>query len=445
MFFETQTFELPDGIDPEEHVIATYYLGMKAGILDVLTYSSVIAIEQSTGTWTPVPEETPEVRKKYVAKVIGMYEVPYYEDEVPNDVKERAYIIQIAYKKANFGNQIPMMLTTVIGNISMMPKLKLLDLRFPKSYLAGFQGPKFGIEGVRKLLKVPKRPLLNNMIKPCTGFTPKVGQKLFYEAAAGGADIIKDDELLANPEFCPLEDRVSLYMEAADRAKKVKGEDTLYTVNVTDEYNKMLENADKAIELGVNALMVNYLTVGISGMRVLAEDPSINVPILSHMDFAGAIYSSVYSGMSSHLVLAKLPRLAGADISVYPAPYGRKAVLLKERYAVTSMAYRLPLQNIKPTFPMPSGGISPATIPAVVKDLGYDCVIGSGGGIHGHPDGPTAGARAFRQAIDATMQHISLKEYAKDHKELSVAIERWGTYRGGSASDFLEMAMGGTW
>ena len=34
------------------------------------------------------------------------------------------------------------------------------------------------------------------MIKPCTGYTQEVGEKLFFEAAAGGVDIIKDDELI---------------------------------------------------------------------------------------------------------------------------------------------------------------------------------------------------------------------------------------------------------
>ena len=28
------------------------------------------------------------------------------------------------------------------------------------------------------------------------GYTPDVGEKLFYEASAGGVDIIKDDELI---------------------------------------------------------------------------------------------------------------------------------------------------------------------------------------------------------------------------------------------------------
>ena len=76
-----------------------------------------------------------------------------------------------------------------------------------------FQGPKFGINGIRDILHAYNRPLLNNMIKPCTGYTPDVGEKLFYEASAGGVDIIKDDELIGGDRvFNKIEDRVKANM-----------------------------------------------------------------------------------------------------------------------------------------------------------------------------------------------------------------------------------------
>jgi len=52
-------------------------------------------------------------------------------------------------------------------------------------------------------------------------------------------------------------------------------------------------------------------------------------------------------------------------------------------------------------------------------------VIQAGGGIHGHTEGTVSGAKAMRQAVDATMRKISLKEYAATHKELRVALEIW--------------------
>jgi len=420
---ESLPVALPEGVDLEEYVIGTYVASYPAAI-PLSKLAPALAIEQSTGTWVPVPGETCEVRRAHVAKVIGVYEIPDYEWRLPPGTDDRQYVIQIAFPHINFGPQIPMLLTTVIGNISMAGKLKLVDLRLPQKLAAGFQGPRFGVPGVRELLKVHDRPLLNNMIKPCTGYSAEVGVKLFEAAALGGCDIVKDDELLADASFNRIQARVKLYMDAERRVFEQKGEHTLYTVNVTDELPKVFENARRAVEVGCNAIMVNYLVTGFPVLRALAEDPAVNVPILAHMDLAGALYESEWHGVSSHLVLGKLPRLAGADIVVFPAPYG-KAPVLPDKFQAVARNLAFPLHRLRPSFPMPSGGITPKMVPAVVKDLGPDIVIGSGGGIHAHPKGPVAGARAFRQAIQATMEGRPLEEAAKEFAELRVALETW--------------------
>jgi len=414
---------LPDGVDYEEYIIGTYLVSYPAA-LPVPIIAPFLAIEQSTGTWVPVPGETPEVRCQHIAKVIGVYEMPDYEATVPSNLQDRKWFVQVAYPEVNIGEQIPMLLTTVVGNISMGGDIKLVDIRFPKKYVAGFQGPKLGIDGIREILGVHKRPLLNNMIKPCTGYTCEVGAELFRKAAAGGCDIVKDDELIADASFNSALERVKCYMEIEKQVYEETGERTLYTVNVTDKIPKVFENARRAVELGANAIMINYLAVGFPVLQALAEDPAINVPILGHMDVAGALYMSPYHGMSSHLVLGKLPRLAGADVVVIPAPYGKAPVIdYKFKNAARNLSF--PLYNLKPTFPMASGGITPSMVPQVMAALGNDIVIGSGGGIHAHPQGPIAGGKAFRQAIDATMQGIPIAEYAKEHEELAIALKTW--------------------
>ncbi|OGN91954.1 MAG: ribulose 1,5-bisphosphate carboxylase [Chloroflexi bacterium RBG_13_48_17] len=414
---------LPDGVDYDDYVIGTYLVSYSAA-LPIPIIAPMLAVEQSTGTWVPVPGETVDVRCQHIAKVIGVYEVPDYEFAVPLNLQTRQWLVQIAYPEVNIGEQIPMLLTTVVGNISMGGDIKLVDVRFPKKYVDGFKGPKWGIEGVRKILGVKKRPLLNNMIKPCTGYRLKIGADLFRKAALGGCDIIKDDELIADASFNSVVGRVKRYMQIEKQVYEEKGEHTLYTVNITDKIPKVFENARRAVELGCNALMINYLAVGFPVLQALAEDPTINVPILAHMDVAGALYMSPWHGLSSHLVLGKLPRLAGADIVVIPAPYGKAPVIdYKFRNVARNLAF--PLYHLKPTFPMASGGITPSMVPTVMAALGNDIVIGSGGGIHAHPKGPVAGGKAFRQAIDAAMKDIPLSEYAKDHEELAISLKEW--------------------
>ncbi|MDR9459234.1 MAG: RuBisCO large subunit C-terminal-like domain-containing protein [Dehalococcoidia bacterium] len=414
---------LPDGIDYDEYLIATYLASFAAEV-PIPLLSMALAIEQSTGTWVAVPGETPEVRRHHIAKVLGVYELPDYEFSVPPSVETRNWVIQVAYPEVNIGSQIPMLLTSVVGNISMGGNIKLLDIRFPQKFVAGFKGPKFGIAGIREILGIPKRPLLNNMIKPCTGYPLELGAELFRQAALGGCDIIKDDELIADASFNSIEGRVKRYMEIEKQVYEETGEHTLYTVNITDKVPKVFDNAKRAVELGCNALMVNYLAVGLPVMQALTEDSNINVPILAHMDVAGAMYMSPLHGVSSHIVLGKLPRLAGADVVVIPAPYG-KAPVIPDKFKNVAKNLTFPLYHLRPTFPMPSGGITPSMVPKVMADLGSDIVIGSGGGVHAHPQGAVAGGKAFRQAIDATVNGIPLEEYAKEHPELEAVLKPW--------------------
>ncbi len=425
--YNPSLFPLWEGINSEDYVIATYMVagGSQA---DLVAKSAALAIEQSSGSWFAVPGETEAVRARSAAKVIGIYSVPNYEliAQLPKD-QPRYYVLRCAFPWINFYDNIPLMLSSVIGNISSMPNLKLLDLEFPESFLKQFKGPKFGISGLRELMNIPERPILNNMIKPCTGISPSEGAELFYNAAVGGTDWIKDDELIAgSPAFSPLEERVKAYMEAAKRADKEKGEMTLFTVNVTDEVVRLRDNAYRAIEAGANAIMVNVFGTGFSGLRMLAEDPNINVPVCVHTCYGGAQTVSPNQGMSTE-VAQKLIRICGGDMSLNVAP-SAKFNALKEKFVRTFHVGYSKMYHLKQTFTHIGGGVTPGMVPYLMDNLGNDIIIGVGAGIHGHSMGPKAGAIAFRQSIDATMKGIDLTEAAKTQPELAAAIKTWGIY-----------------
>ena len=427
-------WSLMDGLEIEKYVVAVYIAEARAK-MDAHAMIEFMAYEQSTGTWVRVPAETDAVRKKHIAKILGVYEIPHYELEIPKEVESRKYCVIVAYPLINMVNSdnklnFPLFWTNIWGNISMAPNLKLVDFWLPKDALRDFPGPKFGIDGIRDYLKCYGRPMLNNMLKPKTGHTPDVAADMIYKAGVGGTDIIKDDELIADAPFNTIEDRITKGMEAVDRANEEKGEKTIYTINVTDNLDKVFKNIDIVQEHGGNGILINYFVVGFPIVQKIAEDPSIKLVMMGHMDFGGNYYSAPFQGMAGHLALAKVPRLIGCDTIVTPAPYG-KAFTISERFQAQLMNQRLPLGHIKPSLPMPSGGITPGMVEACLKDCGIDCLIGSGGGIHAHPDGATAGAKAFRQAIDAAVKGISQKDYAKDHKELAVALGLWGSRRTG--------------
>jgi ribulose-bisphosphate carboxylase large chain len=95
--------------------------------------------------------------------------------------------------------------------------------------------------------------------------------------------------------------------------------------------------------------------------------------------------------------------------------------LKKDNHVLTEEYFKL-----KPVFPVSSGGLHPGKVQYELSGLGTDVILQAGGGIHGHPQGTKAGAIAMRQAVDAFMEGVSAEEYAKNHNELKIALEKWG-------------------
>ena len=424
--YDQTLFELSDNIDRSKFIIATYAL-QGSTTLNAIKQAFSLAIEQSTGTWLPVPDETPEVRREHVARVCGIYEVPNHSWCVPADVKERAWVIQIGFPISNFSVQFAMTLTAAVGNISGEGKLKLVDLAFPKCWIDEFEGPKFGVEGVRELLGVPERPLVNNMIKPCCGLTPETTARLAYEVAVSGVDIIKDDELIANAAYSPIEVRVKKVMEALKRADDEKGEKTLYTFNITDSPAQARINAEKALEAGANALMLNCWTLGPDACREIIRD--FDVPFLFHPDLTGSLYVSHDYGLSPELIQVKIPRLAGFDMGIVLSPYG-KFPMLHDKFQQVCFTHLAEYGHIKRSFPMPGGGTTQGHVEEIMKKFGNDVIIAAGGAIIGHPDGTLAGGKSCRQAIDIVMAggHLDDEETVAQYPELKSALDAFGVY-----------------
>lgn len=405
----------PEVAFSDDYIIGTYQARIKTSSIEKL--SLAIADEQTTGTWIKVGADSIEKKRRFGAKVVSIYELPDRGSDFVEDLPP-LYIIQIAFPIENFGEDIPMLLTTLFGNISASGMVKMIDCAFPKKYIERFQGPKFGVEGLREVLGIKDRPLLNAMIKPNIGWTPEEGAEIFYNAAKGGVDIIKDDELLpADGSFCPLKERVTRFMEKEKMVFEETGEHTLYSVNITDSIDKIKDNAYRAIEYGANSIMLNTYTAGHGALKMLADDPNINVPILAHVDFAGAYASATYTGISAPLLIGKITRLAGGDFQINGHPWGKFPIPYKMFYRSFKF-FTQPWWHIKPMMYACSGGTTQLVVKNCIDALGTDIILAAGGGVHGHPDGSEAGARSMRQAIDAAVKGIDLMEYAKTHKEL---------------------------
>ncbi|GAA0135482.1 2,3-diketo-5-methylthiopentyl-1-phosphate enolase [Paenibacillus sp. YSY-4.3] len=380
-----------------------------------------IAVGMTVGTWT----ELPQVKQDQMRGHLGRVESVQVYDTQSGVPGERYADVSISYPDINFTSDIPALLITVFGKISMDGKIKLLNLTMSDAFLSAYPGPKFGIQGVRELLGVPHRPLLMSIFKSVIGYDLDGLREQFMAQALGGVDLIKDDEILFENPLTPIEQRVRVCREAAEEAKQVTGKVLLYAVNLTGRTSSLKEQALRAIDAGASALLFNVLPYGFDVLHELSSDPDITVPIAAHPSLAGAIYPSPHYGIAASLLLGKLMRIAGADLVLFPSPYGSVVMPREENLAIQQELVTSELA-IRSSFPVPSAGIHPGLVPQILSDFGTDVVVNAGGGIHGHPGGASSGGRAFLQAIDASLNGVPLEQAAESLPELKAALDIWG-------------------
>lgn len=366
-----------------------------------------IAAEQSTGTWT----EVRGADNPLAARVI----------------RAEGTDVQIGFPEELFepGN-IPQYLSVVAGNLfglGALKKVRLQDVIFPESLMRAHKGPRFGIEDARKILGVFDRPLVGTIVKPKVGLDPGGTAAIAAAAVRGGLDLVKDDETLTDQAFCPLISRVEEVMSALDKVEKETGKGAFYAVNVTTGADQILERAERAVDHGANMVMVDVLTAGFSALEVLSRH--VDVPVHVHRTMHGAFTRDKGHGISM-VVISRLVRMAGGT-NLHTGSYMGKMARETMENDQSRDALREEWHGLKRVFPVASGGIYPAKVSGNLDGYGIDSIVQAGGGVHGHPDGTTAGAKAMVQAVEAWLKQIPLQEYAKDHKELETALKFWGS------------------
>ncbi|MEJ2272198.1 MAG: type III ribulose-bisphosphate carboxylase, partial [Candidatus Bathyarchaeota archaeon] len=351
-----------------------------------------VAAESSVGTWTEL-------------KTIK----PYVKDLAAHVFNIKGNNFRIAYPRELFeSGNMPNILSSVAGNVfglRALKNLRLNDIKFPTDLIHSFKGPKYGISGIRKLLNVYNRPLVGTIIKPKLGLKTIDHEKVAYNAWVGGCDIVKDDENLSSQIFNPFNDRILATLEMRDRAEDLTGEKKVYMANVTAETDEMLKRAQFIKDHGGKYLMVDILTCGFSALQTL-RDHNFGLVIHAHRAGHAAFTKNPKHGISMK-VIAKVVRIIGVDQLHVGTVIGKMSET-KEEVSENLEAVTSELGDLKKVLPVASGGLYPGLIPDLMNFFGNDFVIQAGGGIHGHTDGTISGAKAIRQAVDATLEDISL-------------------------------------
>lgn len=411
-------------MDETENIIATFRAESKLSLEETAVE---IAAESSIGTWTKIGTMSEKIFSKLSAKIFEIKKITADGEKDKNENGINAGIIKIAYPLDLFeAGNIPQLLSSVAGNIFSMKKvenLRLENLELPEKYVKSFKGPKWGIEGIRKIAKIENRPLIGSIIKPKMGLSAKEHARVAYECFMGGVDLVKDDENLTSQSFNSFEERVKETLKLAREAEKQTGSKKICVFNVTAETSEMIKRAEFIKKSGGSCAMVDIITLGFGAVQSLRK-ANLGLIIHGHRAMHSAFTRNFRHGISM-LVIAKLARLAGVDqlhtgTVVGKMEGGKNDVLAINNFLLADW------HGLKPVLPIASGGLHPRLVPKLMKILGNNIVINFGGGIHGHPDGTLTGAKAARQAVEAAIKNISLGEYAKGNVELKKALEKWG-------------------
>ena len=377
--------------------------------------AGAVAAESSIGTWDPELTTMRDDIREMGARV------------VETDAHEG--VARVAYPPELFeAGSIPQILSSIAGNIfglNEVTGLRLEDVDFPPQLVESFPGPALGYEAVKARVGADERPVVGTIVKPKLGLRADEHAEVAYESWMGGLDVAKDDENLAHMEFNGFEERVEKTLEAKREVEEETGETKLYFPNITAPADEMRRRADIVLENGGGYVMVDILTAGWGALQEVRDHIGDDIGIHAHRAGHAAFTRLPYHGVSM-LSVAKFARLCGVD-NLHAGSVVGKMEGGREEVEEIYDFLRSDWYGCETTIPVASGGLHPGVVGDVVEILGSDTVVQAGGGVHGHTDGTRAGARAMRDAAEATSDGVPVEERAKESDELAVALEKWGT------------------
>jgi len=399
--------------------------------------ADAMAGEQSSGTFVPIPGETPELKARSAARVEAI-ETLDEEVNAPSlpgagspagggTPSYRRAQVTLSWPLDNIGPSLPNLVATLAGNLFELKQftgLRLLDIRLPDAFADRYPGPRFGVPGTRRLAGVEVGPLIGTIIKSSIGLGPQETADLVLALCEAGIDFIKDDELQSDGPGCPFEARARAVMRAINGHADRTGKKVMFAFNLTGEIDEMRRRHDLVVSLGATCVMASLNSVGLVGMIELGR--LAELPIHAHRNGWGALSRAPLLGWS-YIAWQKLWRLAGAD-HMHVNGLSNKFSEPDDSVIASARECLTPMFTGKPCIVMPvfSSGQSAKQAAETYAALGTtDLIYAAGGGIMGHPDGPAAGVASLHEAWDAAVQGIPLQEHARARPFLAKALEAY--------------------
>jgi len=410
-----------------ERITATYFIETpfapeKAAL--------VLAAEQSSGTFVDVPGETEELKHRFAAKVesvelLETVDEPAMPGTTSKNGEYHRAIVKVSWSIENFGYNLPVMVSTLQGNlyeITQFTGLKLMDIDLPVSFFEYFKGPAFGVDGCRKLTGVNERPLIGTIIKPSIGLTVQQTVDLVKILAEAGIDFIKDDELLSSSANSNFNDRVDAVMNVINAHAGKTGKKVMYAFNISGEIDEMLQRYEKIVNNGGTCAMVSINSVGLSAAKKICDQKQL--VIHAHRNGWGMLTRHPLLGIDFK-AYQKLWRLAGVD-QLHVNGIQNKFWESDDSVVNSIEACLAKMYDHKTVLPVVSSGQWGGQAFETWRTRTVDLLYMAGGGIMAHPMGAAAGVIALQQAWKAAVDGMNLEDAAKMYPEFAKSVEKFG-------------------
>ncbi len=279
----------------------------------------------------------------------------------------------------------------LFGNCSLMDGVRLVAVTLPPAMLAHFGGPRFGVAGLRALCRTPQGALTCAAIKPQGMAVPALAE-LCGRLAMGGLDLIKDDHGLADQPSAPFTERVTACQAAVASANRATGHTTRYAPSLVGSPATLVQQARRARELGVEAVLIAPALVGMPAFHELVRTELHGMAVVAHPAYAGT------SGVDPPLLLGRMFRLFGADATIFPNVGGRFSYSAARCSALVDGA-RSPWAGLAPCLPVPAGGMNADRVPEMLDSYGPDVMLLIGGALLAAGDHLVDEARRFASTV----------------------------------------------
>lgn len=308
-----------------------------------------------------------------------------------------AWRAEIHYNADLANQQLSQLFNLVYANVSMYFGVRLMDLVLPPDLLRCFTGPRFGIEGLRQLLNVPRRPLLCTVVKP-RGLQLDQMTRLLTSFVDGGGDIIKDDQNLFDLKMSAFEERVGRCAEALDTANLRRGDQPcLYFPHLAGPDEELVERARIIRSFGLKGALFCPLILGLDRSRRLAQESGL--ALMAHPAYTGSYTNRRHDGIEHGVLMGTFFRLMGADIVAATGFGGRFAYTQRQCDGMVA-AMTQPLGDLAPALPAPAGGMYLDGITRLVERYGKDLMMLVGGDLLGRSCGVTDSTQAFVSTLE---------------------------------------------